>query len=456
MALPLGACEKKEKVVIEDMETEEVNSLTFDFLGGKDVMPISGYYGPYAGFYSINGQTFPDYMTDEIFAKLSECGLNLIHHSASNYRDHKDTIIKSLELGEKHNIGMFVVDPLICQPWNKEIVVEEAVKEWDKQIKEYCDYPAFSGMYVVDEPGTPYWWQTANQHRDVSAFVPVFETLNQLGIVGGGNLSAPLTEADYEAWNRYIEEYCSTCNPKYLSYDYYIWYSGRNKEVYFYSIDTIRSYAEKYEIPFWCYIQTGGDYNDGMAKFDTKEYYPNEGQMTWNVNTCLAYGTKGIEYFMAIQPHYFAFAASKPFDFQRNGLLGAWGNKTQWWYYAQKINEQIAAVDHVLMNSVNKGVIVSGESAIKDTQGLKHIMPGDSWRELESVEGSALIGCFNYQGKTALYVVNYEESYAQKIKLNLHDAYDMSITHNAETTRVNTEELVLDLKAGEGALVVFD
>ena len=83
-------------------------------------------------------------------------------------------------------------------------------------------------------------------------------------------------------------------------------------------------------------------------------------------------------------------------------------------------------------------------------------MEGDSWRELESVEGNVMIGCFNYQGKTALYVVNFEEEYAQKITLNLKGSYDMSVTQNAEVSKVNTNKLVLDMKAGEGALIVFD
>ena len=122
----------------------------------------------------------------------------------------------------------------------------------------------------------------------------------------------------------------------------------------------------------------------------------------------------------------------------------------------QKINSHITAIDTVLMNSTHKGLIASGEAAIKQTTGLEAVMEGDSWRELKSVEGSALIGCFNYQGKTALYVVNFEERYAQNIVLNLQDTYNISVTQNAQLKTIKTNQLILDLKAGEGVLVVFD
>ena len=99
--------------------------------------------------------------------------------------------------------------------------------------------------------------------------------------------------------------------------------------------------------------------------------------------------------------------------------------------------------------------MVSGEMAKEETKGLQYIMEGTQWREVADVAGDAMIGCFNYQGRTALYVVNYDWEYAQKITLDLQDTYKMSIIQNTEESKVETNKLILDLKAGEGALVVF-
>ena len=274
--------------------------------------------------------------------------------------------------------------------------------------------------------------------------------------MGSGNLCPIWYDYEKEPYNQYVEEYVSTCEPPYVSFDYYLFDPERSKAGYFYNMDVIRHYAEKYDIPFWLYVQAGGQWNDGGEKFESVEYFPTEGELHWNVNTALAYGTKGIEYFPVIQPYAFSWTTTEQFDFQRNGLLGVWGNKTQWWYYAQNVNKQIAAVDSVLMNSVNKGVIVSGTQAVSDTEGREFIMEGKSWRELADVKGNAMVGCFNYKGKTALYVVNYETDYAQKVTLELQDSYNLSITQNTKVSKFNTDSLTLDMQPGEGVLVVFE
>jgi hypothetical protein len=67
-----------------------------------------------------------------------------------------------------------------------------------------------------------------------------------------------------------------------------------------------------------------------------------------------------------------------------------------------------------------------------------------------------MIGCFNYQGKSAYYVVNYDNEYAQKVTLEFWDNYDMKVIQNAETEYVNTDNLKLTMEAGEGVLIVME
>ncbi len=459
MLLSLTACgEKKEtneetekKVVIEDMELETVYSKSFDFIGGPDVMPIGGYYGPAADIEAGDGRKLLDHYTDEVFSKIAETGVNLVLYPNADYKDMKKYVIKQLELGEKYNLGFYIYDQVVCEPNpNSPISIEEL----DKRIAEYCDYPAFCGVYVIDEPQDE---TSGIVDKHLSKFVDVYQKLAKLGVTGSVNLG-PIkkgSEAEYQSYREFVERLCSTCYPQYLCFDYYVWDGDTTTEGYFYNMSIIREMAEKYNIPWWSFIQAGGSWNDGGARFDS-EPYVHEGRFQWNVNTTLACGAKGISYFPMIQPSKFAWALSEEFDFQRNGLLGAYGNKTQWWYYAQTANKQITAVDSVLMNAVNKGIIVTGKQAKQDTANFAFVMEGDSWRELKSVEGNTLIGCFNYNGKTALYVTNYESEYAQKITLNLQDTYKMTITHNAKEKNVKTDKLVLDMMAGEGALIVFN
>ena len=57
---------------VEAMEKKEVPALTFDFLGGEDVMPIGSFYGPMPSNYSYDGASQPDMFTDEFFCRY--CG----------------------------------------------------------------------------------------------------------------------------------------------------------------------------------------------------------------------------------------------------------------------------------------------------------------------------------------------------------------------------------------------
>ena len=131
------------------------------------------------------------------------------------------------------------------------------------------------------------------------------------------------------------------------------------------------------------------------------------------------------------------------------------GNKTKWFYYTKELNEQIRAIDEVLMNSVSKGIIASGKDATKDMSNNRYLIKSGKFRELESVDGDSIIGCFNYNGKTAFYVVNYDIKNAQKITLNLNGKFNYEVTKEAKTGKYNSNKIVLELGAGDGALVVF-
>ena len=70
---------KKNYTETEKGVPEEYESLYYDFLGGRDVMPIGGFFGPYIPHTpSVNGQILPDYITDDIFQKIADCGINAI------------------------------------------------------------------------------------------------------------------------------------------------------------------------------------------------------------------------------------------------------------------------------------------------------------------------------------------------------------------------------------------
>lgn len=440
---------------MEPMEKEEVYTHSFDCIGGQDVMPIAGYYGPQIDSSSAQGQLWPETFSDELMQMVADCGVNLITANGANYALYPDKTEILLDLGEKHGIGIFVRDSIVNENVKEDTL---SIEELDERISSYRNHTAFAGVYVVDEPGIP-TFRMEGDDRYVSNYAPLFQNLDKLNTSAYGNLLPLGRIVDAEAYKVYLNEYLDTCPVDFLSYDKYPFVDDDslvNAAVYFKNLELIRAAADSKKIPFWGFIQAGAQWNDAMNYFDSEGYFPGEGPFMWLVNTTLAFGAKGLQYFPLLQPKHFAYALTEPYDFERNGLIGAWNNKNRWWYYAKEANKQIAAIDEVLMNSVNKGVLVSGDEALETLRGNAYVLEGTSWREVKNITGDTLVSCFNYNGKSAFYVVNYDTEYAQKITLDFFDKYNMKVVQKAEEKFVNTDSLELTMSAGEGVLVVME
>ena len=138
--------------------------------------------------------------------------------------------------------------------------------------------------------------------------------------------------------------------------------------------------------------------------------------------------------------------------------MGIAGNINQWYYYIQKANKQIQAAAPVLMHSANVGIVATGETAQKIPSRDKLGLP---WRELQSVSGvnastgkavpeGVMVGCFDYKGGTALYVVNCSSTEKQKITLKFDEKYGMDVVQRATSVGVAAKELTLTVERGEG------
>ena len=420
------------------MEKEDSKAVSFDFIGGDHVMPIAGYYGPYP-YYVHAQEHFPDYITDEMFSLIDGLGINLITYSHTDYSNTNSNtkvgkttaqLVKdTLKFGEKYGIGIFVKDSAVDGRAGSESI---SVSELKKQIENYAEYPAFCGMFLVDEPKTSYYMSETDKKciEDYSKLANVLQYDLNLNCYMNMFPWSRISGGTQEIYKQYVDEFCSTLKPKFLSWDKYPFESADTLDVYFYNMSLMREKSEQYHVPFWAYIQAGGQWTNTTSK----ALYPNQAQFNWNVNTCLAFGAQGIQYYPLIQPKDHA-VINTGWDYDRNGLIGADGETNQWYGYAQSINQHIAAIDEVLMDSVNKGVIVTGEQAETDTAEVNCIIETNAFQELTSVEGNALVGCFNYNGRTALYVVNYDMDSTQNITLNFDATHAIRMTRKATTTK---------------------
>ena len=129
--------DKQNKVTVEPMEKEESYGVSFDIMGGKDVMPIGGFYGPYNAKGSVNANDYPNYLTDDVYEKLSDAGINLIVQS---YISGDPYIQDALDLGEKYGIGLMVPDSTLSNP---DIASKKSDLELAEILTKWRNHPAY-------------------------------------------------------------------------------------------------------------------------------------------------------------------------------------------------------------------------------------------------------------------------------------------------------------------------
>lgn len=430
---------------------------------GKTVMPIVGFWGP-PDEAIWNGNVYPSLKTDEVFARIKESGINLFLQDNDPYDKKKDSVEKTLELCEKYNLFYYVSTAHALRNFRayhnqdgaSEIPTAERIA---KEIQTYITHSACAGLFVVDEP-------SKQSLSDIGCFIENYKTaLNILGIKDKGYYVNLLPVCSFigaptiECWEQYLERAVLDAKLEYLSYDFYVFQtpgiSKDNVSAGLYShMEAAKEISDKYgNIPYGVCVPTGGYWKEEADNVGTRRPEPEE--IEWIVNTHLAFGCKMITYFTLCNPISFF----KYLPHGATGILSPDGEKSTLFDAVKNANEQVAAVDEYLLKSINKHVLAIGDipSKFEYLYG-KHIKTKDSsYQELVFVEGDGvLIGCFDYEGCSAFYVVNTFKK-EQKIKLVFNGLKVMKLVDALQGERiVEQSELELLLEKGKATLVIIN
>lgn len=473
-----------ERIMDGKVATVQRVTLTSDAQDGSDVMPIGGYYGPYG-----------DKLTDAVFKMIADSGVNLITYSPIDRVDDVNRLQQGLALAEKYGIGMYVSDRSLNtietdedEDGNVNVTGHTtltAPAEIAQQIAAYSLYDSFLGINIVDEPKP----STDTTARSYKYYTDIAKALKSyVNVTGYMNLYGSAGMAGKGLYQSYLNEIVP--DVKMLSFDNYPFHANLPEpgqisdaqkvriSTYLESLDTVRQTAKDNHIPFMSFVQAGTDYRDNQSTGETKQTLTKE-QTQWMANTSLAWGAKGITWFPLVQPEYYSYIDQEAgtYDYNRNGIIGADGQKNQYYNMVQEVNRQIAAIDEVLMKSENTGVIVTGSaneavqlaaSSGATEQKRGHQFTGiltqengaytDRLKEV-SAGANAMIGCFDYQDTEAFYVVNYNydnEAASQTITLTLNGNYKYRMIQDAETTYGEGGEVSLTIPSGAGVLVVLE
>lgn len=487
-----------------------VAAKTYDYLGGNDVMPIVGYYGPY----NNEGK---DFLTDAYFKLVKDSGINLVNYSQNSAVGDAEFayVTQALELAEKHQIGYFLNDFSLntdVSSINTDAGADNeplSATDLAAKIGRYGYYDSFLGIHITDEP---VYKDSAVYNQEKSTYegkllenyTDVSKQLNSYSNLTGFINLAPedsayvnfSTENWWEFWNpavdyfdEYFTQYMTNAKPQVISIDDYPFNDNADEGVtnasgYFRTLSKTRAEAKNGGIPFWWYVQAGGNfqntdsnrysYDAGRVALETETY--------WNVNTALAFGAKGIEWFTLIQSNAFHDEILDSQGTDVNGLIDADGDTTKFYGWAQNINNHIKNVDEVLMKAENKGVITTGgyaasqveagyeanqaeDSTFKspvitasDTSKLVSVTSVDATTGQADAYGT-IVGCFDYRDTEAYYVMNYNvtSETSQTVTLELNGNYNYRVIQQGQSAySVIGTTCELTIPAGEAVLVVLD
>ncbi len=452
-------------------ETDEpLIKYDFTYMDEQVEMPILGYMGVPGD--AINGSAAPSFLTRANLQAYMDAGFNILSGLYEKVPLHNAEVMKALEICEELGLTYFVCDNAYRSSFDspqKDVPTKENFMQLMSDDY-YFDSPAFGGIAVRDEPNIFCFDQMANVNSALlelthgkklmyTNLFPKGANQQQLGY------STVAKSSTWEQYEQYVKDYLEKVNPIVLSYDCYVLTvpnatvssaNASNGGVgnYIRSLSMFREYAKQYNIPFWVTVAA----HDHVR---TQQSIPLK-QTQWTVNTSLAYGAKGIQYYTYWNSGASTGNKENWADQSRSrsqGLVSFNGALTDNFYRIQKINNQIKLIDHILMNSNHKGIMQFG------TQHLELIAKDVlyAYGELTDVSGDAFVGCFDYNGNDVYYVVNNSvDSGIKTFKADFNGAVNVRVISSnfvsdenpdGQIVKNNVTSIGFNLTGGEGILL---
>ncbi len=397
------------RVIVNDYDiintTQGIASL------GQGVMPIIGYDGP---------------SNADDFKKFSALGMNYVVVNATDISGNDALAQEILEVAESNNVKVFLNNDKAVNPDEKSLVAE--TEDLASYNNVYDSYDSFAGYFVAD--GAYYKKQYTSDNGKYNANNGVAEYASVLGTI-----------AKYVNVNSYFN--LLPINSEALGYSF----SGSEDSVNV-TYDDYAAYALAASIAGSDFLSNSTTLSQGEETFYknlawmnaisqdetiAKPFYAtvevdenNTTNMYLEANAALAFGAKGIQY-----------------DAITEASSGVYS-----------INKFIKAVDYILMDAKNKGVITTN-NAIENSIDRGLI---GNYGAVTSVTGNnALVGCFDYFGKDTYLVVNTGAT-ANTFTLTFDEAVNGAVIAFAGTTSelsvANTYQV--EVGVGESVLIVLD
>lgn len=445
----------------------QVSDATFkyDFLP-KEEMPILGYMAmPPANATDGGGAgRNPSYITKSNFQTYKDAGFNIVSGLYEREPFSPTEVREALRLCQELDLAYFLNDVSYRCDSEAGTVATKSYEYFKELMQDewYLYEDNFAGIAVKDEPAATDFDGIANVNKALNDFTDgksIYSTLYPSYVATNRLHLQDAPEEKWEAYRKYVTEYIEKIQPTMLPYNCYAFMKqgstlentyveasqqqkARNNLIdFFTSLSLFREMSQKYDLPFWVTV---------IAFNHRTQNQMTEKQMAWTVNSSLAYGAKGLQYYT-----YWSNLEGNPDKWAKHpkkGLVTANGTPHDTYYQIKKINENIKLVDEVLMASTSKGVIQFGQNILPLVQ--EDVLYG--YELLNNVSGGdSFVGCFDNNGKAVYYIVNNSlNAGRQTFKAEFLEKVNVRLTNSEGTTTIlDTYNAGFNLSGGQAILL---
>jgi hypothetical protein len=336
--------------------------------GQKYKCPTGKNY-PIVAWYSIE----ENHIARAKYVELENAGFNL---SLSFYST-QNNVLKALKETEGTNVKL-IVSCHDSQSYSSAI------------LKHIIGHPNFGIFYIKDEPFPEDFPAVKKQlevlHKIDKKHLPY---VNLLPIYAFSQKEGNKLYLDYI--NKYIEE----LSPLYISYDFYPFPRGGQRDDYFINLELVKGVCQNYRIPFWGFV---------MCSTTDNYYTTDEAKIRYQVFCNIAYGAQAIQYFTYTVPKG-CYSAILDLNYKKTGLYDV----------VKQVNSEIQSISKYILGSNNHRVWHTGGSIPKGTVNFSN-----GTKEIKSIESGG-VGCvcseFKNKNKRYLMIVNRDVVNPQIIQI---------------------------------------
>lgn len=196
---------------------------------------------------------------------------------------------EALPFAEKYGVRVLLQHGLLS---TKTLQSPRDLEQLDNLIERVKDHPAMDGYYIFDEPQEKDFPELSKLVKHIKARDPHhFCFVNLLPIFG---VQAKKLKDPSLIYKDHINEYIRQFQPDLLSYDYYPFLKNAKSpmaNLFFVHLRVMRECARRAHLPFMNIIQASDFLKNDWTM-------PTASQLRWQVYNTLAYGGRGVSYFL--------------------------------------------------------------------------------------------------------------------------------------------------------------